>query len=103
VLNGFKGTLRGSGSVFVENKLVGVSSRSKKGIPCTECSGPIPPGAITATVGFNTPYAARVHEVPMKFTESSAGNKYLESKMSRNKDTYFKIIASTIEKGTKNK
>ena len=70
-----EGTLRRSGSRRVEkktNKVVGV-------------------------VGFNTPYAARWHEVKANFKEPSAGTKYIESKLSRFRDDYFRIIAREVK------
>jgi len=97
-----EGTLRGSGSVFVQNKLIGRTPSVKgKGNPATDDSIAIGKNEIVARVGFNTPYAARVHEVPMKFSEPSAGNKYLESKMSKNKNLYFKIVANAIKESAK--
>lgn len=95
-----EGWLRGSGSIFVQNRLVGVSSHGKKGKANTEHSESIKGGEIAAVVGFNTPYAARLHEGEgMKFVEPSAGAKFLESKMSKNKNLYMKITANTIKKG----
>lgn len=92
-----EGTLRGSGSAFVNNKLVGTSSHGKSGEACTSFNETIKKDQIVAVVGFNTPYASRHHEVPAEFSEESAGNKYLESKMIRNKKVYYKIIANTIK------
>ncbi|MCX5657850.1 MAG: hypothetical protein NTZ48_06475, partial [Candidatus Omnitrophica bacterium] len=95
-----EGTLRGSGSVFVQNKLVGISSFGKPGKANTEHSESIPRGAIVAVVGFNTPYAAKLHEgVDFKFSEPSSGPKYLESKLIANKEIYMEIVANTIKEG----
>jgi hypothetical protein len=53
-------------------------------------------------IGFNAPYAARLHEgVGFHFTEPSSGPKYLESKMIRNQDMYFEIVANTIKEGAR--
>ena len=71
-----EGTLRRSGSRRVEKKT----------------------GKIIGVVGFNTPYAARLHENPQyNFTEPSSGGKYLESKLSRFGDRYFRIIAREVK------
>lgn len=95
-----EGFLRGSGSVHVQNKLIMTSPYGKPGMAATIIDDSAEPGQIVATVGFNTPYAARVHEgIGMHFTEPSSGAKYLESKMMRNKNRYFQIIADTIKKG----
>ena len=51
---------------------------------------------IIGFIGINEPYAAKWHEIPANFTEESAGNKYLESKMVRNKFTYKRIIQKAI-------
>lgn len=95
-----EGWLRGSGSVFVQNRLIGVSSHGKQGKANTDHSESIKGNRIAAVVGFNTPYAARLHEGEgLRFTEPSAGAKFLESKMSRNKGLYMKIVANTIRRG----
>ena len=39
-------------------------------------------------VGFNTSYAAKVHQLPMRFREPSAGNYFLSSKLQRHKRDY---------------
>jgi hypothetical protein len=53
------------------------------------------PGASWRSVkiiaGFNTPYAARVHEVPMNFQDPSAGNKYLEAKLVAHGAEYVRV------------
>jgi len=93
-----EGTLRGSGSVIVESKLFKVSPYGKKGTPATSHNNR-ERGMITATVGFNTPYAKRLHEHPdYKFSEPSAGAKYLEKKLTRFKNDYFETIASYLRK-----
>jgi len=92
-----EGTLRGSGSIFVDNKLVQVSPFGKKGKAAGSCSGM---KKDMAMVVFNTEYAARLHEAEgFKFTEPSSGPKYLESKMIRYGKGYFKLIANIIKGG----
>lgn len=97
-----EGWLRGSGSVFVQNELTGESTSGKKGKAAKGHTEPIRANELVAVVGFNTPYAARLHEHPeFHFKEPGAGGKYLESKMSRYKNLYFKIIANAINQGEK--
>ena len=92
-----EGTLRGSGSIFVGNKLIGTSeSLSKKsGTPNRDYS--FTGNGIVGTVGFNTPYAARWHETDANFRETSSGKWYLIDKMKRFKNDYMKIIADVIK------
>ncbi len=95
-----EGWLRGSGSVFVQNKLVDVSTLGKPGFANTEHAEFIPPGQFVGICGFNTPYAASLHEgIKLHFTEPSSGPKYMESKLMRNKGRYMKIIANAIKEG----
>lgn len=93
-----EGFLRGSTSIFVQNKkqetpTVG-DERSDYRVDHHTIA--IKKTEIIGLIGVNVPYAARHHEVPATFSEPSAGNKYLESKMSRNKMTYKKIITNAI-------
>jgi len=97
-----EGFLRGSGSVHVQNKLVYVSPYGKPGKAATTIDLPIKKGQITATAAFNTSYCARLHEsIGFHFSEPSSGPKFLESKLIRNKERYFTIIANVIKKGGK--
>ena len=44
-------------------------------------------------VGFNTPYAARVHQIPMNFNTArapGAGNYFLSAKLDRHRTEYVK-------------
>jgi len=52
------GMLRASGSVFVGSELIKTTTESG-GTPATDHSEP---DDMTITVGYNTPYAARMHE-----------------------------------------
>jgi hypothetical protein len=95
-----EGWLRGSGSAFVNNKLIGLSSEKhgKAGKANTVSVESMNSDDIVGMVGFNTPYAARIHEgIGFKFREPSSGPKYLESKLMSNGETYFKIIAQAIK------
>jgi hypothetical protein len=97
-----EGWLRGSGSVFVQNKLIGESSFGKPGRANMEYSESIGEHQFVGLVGFNTSYAARLHEgIDFHFTEPSSGAKYVESKLMRNKDRYMEIIANAIKEGGK--
>lgn len=96
-----EGTLRASGSVFVGSKLTGTSENlsTKKGTPNLSYKDKGTATEIIATVGYNTPYAARLHEVQMiNYTEKSSGWKYLQSKMERYKEQYFNTITKYIKK-----
>jgi hypothetical protein len=93
-----EGWLRGSGSIFVDNKFIAESGAGIPGMAAKAISEPIGPGQIVGVCAFNTPYAAHVHEgIDMHFTEPSSGPKYLESKLISNKQTYFQVIANSIK------
>lgn len=99
-----EGTLKGSGSVFVGNDLVGTSEQFASGnpqakpTPATEYAEQLAADQLKATVGFNTPYAARLHEgVEFEFQHSGHGAKYLESKLAEKGDFYMQEIADTID------
>lgn len=100
-----EGTLRGSGSIFVQNEFIKDSSdmpKAKAGKAVQNHNETIKPSSVVGVVGFNTPYAAKMHEgVDFKFTEPSSGAKYLESKMLRNAKGYMKEVAETILEGSK--
>ncbi len=70
-----EGVLRASGSVHVDGKLIGTSEAlGKDGTPADEVDEPTVAGGLRAVVGFSTPYAARLHEIPdFKFCEPGAG------------------------------
>ena len=55
---------------------------------------------ISIEVGFNTDYAAIVHEMPTTniFTTPGTGPKYLEAKLIKNKEKYMKNIADEIKR-----
>ncbi|MFA5456872.1 MAG: hypothetical protein WC261_04480 [Synergistaceae bacterium] len=94
-----EGWLRGSGSVFVDDELVAVSKDGKPGKANTSSPGGKKNNAITVIVGFNTPYAHRLHEgVGYKFTDPSSGPKFLESKMVSRRNLYMKIVNDAVKK-----
>jgi len=49
-------------------------------------------------VGFNVPYAAKLHEAPSgsNWTEPGSGPKFIETKMAKNKDKYYAHVAAFI-------
>lgn len=95
--------LRGSGSAFVQNELVGhskygVIAPDNKGRPATQHVEPIQDGQTIGVVGFNRRYAALWHETEPEggFRVAGCGKKYLESKLARNADKYTGLIAGEI-------
>lgn len=56
---------------------------------------------ISVEVGFNTDYAAYVHEAPSNLNWSTPGTgpKFLETKLARHKDKYMRKVAEVIEAG----
>lgn len=103
-----EGTLRGSGSVFVDGKLLATSPGA--GTPATDAGDLNRPGTLEALVGFNTPYAAYQHEgmrkdgthVVRNYSEPSSGVKFLENKLNANRDKYLAILNGEIRKATGN-
>lgn len=99
-----EGTLRGSGSVFVQSRLKGVSRKYRgKGTPAVDQSDPVTRDTTVATVGFNTPYAARIHEgIGIRnWSEPSSGPKFLESKLIGNRREYMEILAESLRSAKK--
>jgi hypothetical protein len=98
-----EGWLRGSGSVFVQNKFIDSSEKmatAKAKFALTAHSEPIQKEETVGVIGFNAPYASRLHEgIDFHFTEPSSGPKYLEAKMHSNKERYMKIVAEEVKKG----
>lgn len=96
-----EGTLRGSGSAFVETELVGTTP-SAGGNPTPARTNSRRGGRrkLLAVFGFNTPYAHRLHEHPeYNFVESGTGGQYLRVPMLTNKKSYLQEIADTIKEG----
>lgn len=96
-----EGWLRGSGSIFVQNRLLKTSVNIRGGkdkYANTDYIGSIRKGSYEGIVGFNAPYAARMHEgIDLNFTEPSSGAKFLESKLVRKREVYIKDIADAIK------
>lgn len=100
-----EGTLRGSGSVFVGNDLIATSEAlaavkgGGKPTPATELGEQLAEGTLRATVGFNTAYAAAMHEgTTLNFQHDGSGAKFLEQKVVERHDDYMQIIANEVEK-----
>ena len=52
--------------------------------------------SVRLVVGFNTPYAARVHQFPMNFREPGAGNYFLSSKLQRFRGEYIRVWGEKV-------
>lgn len=107
-----EGTLRGSGSIFVQNQLVATSEgspKSKKGTPNKDHREKVLSHQLVGVVGFNTPYASVLHEginvkqgyVIRNYSEPSSGKKFLEKKLLSNGKSYLGEIADTIKEASK--
>lgn len=95
------GLLRGSGSAFVDNKLVATTPKvNNKGRPAKSHNEYLSSNVHIGVVGFNTMFAARVHELPKSSNWSTPGSgpKFLESKATRNKEKYIKRVANVLKK-----
>jgi hypothetical protein len=93
-----EGTLRGSGSAFVGTKLIYTTpSEGGQPTPAAEHDLEIPGNTIFGVAGFNTPYAARLHEHPeYRFQGEGTGGKYMISKMKMFKDQYRQLVVDSI-------
>lgn len=49
-------------------------------------------------VGFNVSYGARIHQIPMRFREPSAGNYFLSAKLQRHKRDYVESWAACVSR-----
>ena len=96
-----EGTLRGSGSVFVGNRLLGTSESQGDGhgTPSRDLGVQFGQEEMVGTVGFNTPYAAYLHEHPeFDFTEEGTGGKYLEKKLNAHREKYMGLVAAEVRR-----
>jgi hypothetical protein len=103
-----EGTLRGSGTIHVQSKLVKVAENvGGDPTPNIDSVETPPPGIIQVTVGFNTPYAAVQHEGEWKsgplagvqienYTEPCSGAKFIEQKLADGGDDYFEAFIAPI-------
>lgn len=101
-----EGTLRGSGSVLVQNNLVQTAPNvGGTPTPATEGDESLAPDMVIAVVGFNTPYAAVQHEgqredgthIIKNYTHAGTGKKFLERKLFNNADDYIKVAAEEVK------
>lgn len=106
-----EGTLRGSGSVFVQNELTQTAPNTGgTPTPATIGDETLTPDVVTAVVGFNTPYAAYQHEgvradgthVVVNYTHSGTGKKFLEKKLFDNENDYVAIVAKEVKEAMGN-
>lgn len=94
------GQLRGSGSAFVGSELVGdTSSNYSNGKPNTSHSAP----DNVITIGFDTSYAAYMHETewtPGKYSSQSGntGNKFVEKHLIADRGDLLIAYGSLIKK-----
>lgn len=113
-----EGTLRGSGSVFVQNELTQTApSTGGTPTPATVGDETLTPDVVTAVVGFNTPYAAYQHEGQRKdgshmvktygagknkkkgiMGPTGTGKKFLEKKLFDNEDAYVAVVAAEVKR-----
>lgn len=110
-----RGTLRGSGSAFVGRELAGTGPAPAEpdATPTPETASPPFPDvlseAVVGQVGFNTPYAAHLHEHPEyefghtrekrgRPAVTGTGGKYMEVPMTRNRKRYIGVIAKEVKK-----
>lgn len=100
------GILRASGSVHVGDEFVGGNNlyQSKKGSLSNDSI--ISENPNTITIGFNTLYAAKLHETewtPGEKSEQSGdvGNKYLEKHLKSDKEDAMEMYARIFKKESK--
>lgn len=90
-----EGTLRASGSVTV-----------LRPFEANDLNVTVPAGSYVAVIGFNTPYAAYLHEgmrkdgshVVVNWSEPGSGAKFLESKLVMFKERYIQIVSDEISR-----
>lgn len=99
------GILRGSGSIFVDSRFYGDSKQaalaSQKGTPAQTYSGK--PNVVT--VGYNTAYAARMHETDWSPGETSlksgnVGNKFIEKHLLADRKDLTAVYAKVFKKAS---
>lgn len=96
------GILRGSGSVFVGSKVVGDSkSDYPQGTPNKSYTA----HRDVITIGFNTAYAAKLHEKewqpgPVSLQSGDTGNKYIERHLKADGEDLVALYAEFFKKET---
>ena len=88
-----EGFLRGSGSAFVGSDFVGVVKDADNREANRNYSGE----ANQLTIGYNTNYAAAMHEKNY-IARKDGGNKWLENHIMNDKEALYKTIAIQFEK-----
>lgn len=93
------GILRGSGSVFVGSKMVGTSKDYPNGTPNRSYLA----HRDVITIGFNTAYAAKLHEKewnpgPVSQQSGDTGNKYIEKHLIADGEDLVKLYADFFKK-----
>jgi hypothetical protein len=94
------GLLWGSGSVFVNSKLIGVSPAvNGQGTPNRDYTAMT---GHTITIGFNTSYAAVMHEGRYNLgkisrEQKNSGNKFLERHLIKDKELLMEQIAKYMK------
>jgi hypothetical protein len=95
-----RGFLRGSGSVFVGGKLVGLAPGNNR-----EANTSHSAQATTVTFGWNAAYAAKMHEGeynlgPYSQQDGDAGNKWLELHLKADKENFMALVTKEFRKRT---
>lgn len=106
------GDLRGSGSVFVNGKLTGTSeNQGSGGSPARSVEYQARPGEVICHMGFNTVYAAVMHEGrwqtgPMagveirNWSEPNSGKFFLSAKLAANGEKYVGVAVEEARRMT---
>ena len=103
------GYLRGSGSVFIGSELLATSDKFGE----TNHSGDAKPNTsysgkdMELTIGFNAPYAARMHEGewkpgPVSQQSGDVGNKFLEKHLKNDRQELMQLYADLVKKEVMN-
>lgn len=98
-----QGHLRGSASVLLDGKMIATgasipASGAAGGTPSGDDSSMASPGRVRVVVGFNTAYAAHLHEHPeYQFTDPMSGGKYLEKKQVAHAVEYVQYVATGLK------
>lgn len=98
VLPVLTGTLRGSGSVFQGSELIDTTGWAANTTHTDKEN--------VTTIGFNTPYAAWLHEAewnpgPISRQSGNTGNKYVEYHLDTDGKRWLIFVAKMINKGIK--
>ena len=96
------GRLRESGSVIV-GRLVpattqGTEGASEPGTPCTDAMPEKVAGRWACFVGYNTRYAAKVHNTAFNFREPGSGTGFLQRKMIERRSLYLGVLNEVVKR-----